>query len=209
MEREVRYGMSGRVVERECTFTRAGQKLVQVLFDPEAKNWTAVERAKRANISLRRYYQLLADPDFQAALRAKALESLTPIMPAVLRAAQETAAAPGRDGFKDREMLLRMQGWYEPREAREISGPGGGPMVVAAARIADMSEAELAALAAGAAGGGMSTAGASPHGEPSSYRGSGAGAGAGPVIDVEAEPAPEPGGDGDEVSAEADAGAGE
>ncbi len=193
----MRYGMSGRVVERECTFTRAGQKLVQVLFDPEAKNWTAVERAKRANISLRRYYQLLADPDFQAALRAKALESLTPIMPAVLRAAQETAAAPGRDGFKDREMLLRMQGWYEPREAREISGPGGGPMVVAAARIADMSEAELAALAAGAAGGGMSAAGAAggtgdpgsgdPGGGPGSEYGD-PGAAGGPVIDVEPEP---------------------
>lgn len=117
--------MAGRVVAKDCTLTRAGQKLVDVLLDPRSENMTALQRAQAAGISLRRYHQLMADPDFQAALKAKAIEMLMPSIPKVLEVAKQTAQEPGRDGFKDREMLLRLVQWYDPKSTVEHTGPGG------------------------------------------------------------------------------------
>jgi hypothetical protein len=136
--------MPGSPEDKLGTTTRAGQRLMEVLLDPESESLTAFERAKKAGVSLRHYHRLLADYSFQAMLRAKAIEGLIPSARKILDASKSTAIEEKRDGFKDREMLLRMMAWYDPKSQLEVSGPAGGPI-----RVQGLSESELEALAEG------------------------------------------------------------
>lgn len=135
------------LTEKSNTLTRAGQKLAAIYLDPAYARASDRDRAKAAGISERHLHYLTADPDFQAALKARAIDFLRPKLQPILDAAAQTAMEPGRDGFKDRELLLQFAGWYAPREKHEISGPGGGPIQVS--RVADLSNEELAKLAGG------------------------------------------------------------
>lgn len=118
------------LTDKSNTLTRAGQKLAAIYLDPAYTNSTDRERAKAAGISIATLHRLTADPDFQAALKARAVDLLRPKLQPILDAAAQTAMEPGRDGFKDRELLLQFAGWYAPREKHEVSGPGGGPIQV-------------------------------------------------------------------------------
>lgn len=122
--------MGGNKIDKTGTLTRAGQRLLAVFLDPQYADTTDVEKAKAAGVSIRHFHRLTHDPHFQAALKAKALELITPKIRPVLDAAIKTAVEPGRDGFKDREMLLRMIGWYDPKSTIEHQGSDGGPIQI-------------------------------------------------------------------------------
>lgn len=123
----------GALRDKSGTLTRAGQKLAAVMLDPTYASATDEERARAAGISRRHLYRLMADEDFQAALRARAIDLLRPKLGPILDAAVQTASTPGRDGFKDREMLLQMVGLYVPKQALEHTGAEGGPIQVVVA----------------------------------------------------------------------------
>ena len=110
--------------------SRAGQVLADVLLDPTNMELSTAERCKAAGISVSRYFNLIHDDNFQSYLRARGQALLAPALSAIQMAAIKCALSGDRDGFKDREMLLKMGTWFQPVQKQEISGPGGGPVTV-------------------------------------------------------------------------------
>jgi hypothetical protein len=110
--------------------TPSMQKLIDVILDCECEDMTTKQRAEAAGITEQTYYRTMADLRFQEAMKNRAFTWLIPEMPTVLQSAVRAARMDGRDGFKDREMLMRMVRWYEPASKQEVTGPGGGAVEV-------------------------------------------------------------------------------
>nr|WP_294577194.1 hypothetical protein [uncultured Rhodopila sp.] len=123
--------------------TRVERAVLAVLVDPRFNqpNTTNAERIAAADVSERRFYEVMADPWFQDQQRRAFLDVIRTNIGPIVEAAVKTASAEGRDGHQDRKMLLEMGGMYIPKSAIDHT-TGGLPMKA----FADIDDGEPVAL---------------------------------------------------------------
>lgn len=127
---------------KERSLTRAERQVLTVILNPEYSKLPDTQRCAIAGVSRRRWVEIMGDPWFreqqQAAFAAWLERDLAPIW----RAHMETAAAPGKDGFRDRELAFKMIGYYkEERRIEHKKAPaeaGADPSKALEARLTQL-----------------------------------------------------------------------
>jgi hypothetical protein len=114
--------------------TRKERAVLRVICDPALCEATQAERAKQAQVSIRQYFSILADPWFREQHRVAINRHVQERVGRLIEAGYQTAATPGRDGFQDRRMLLEMTGHYVKRE--QIDHTSGGQPIVGVIGVA-------------------------------------------------------------------------
>lgn len=97
--------------------------------------------------------RLRRDPRFQRAMEAALRQVLLPEMPRILSAAIASAQIPGKDGFSDRQLLLRMSGLLADGRGEEKAKASEELKRLHAAVAEASAHAERALQAAKASGG--------------------------------------------------------
>jgi hypothetical protein len=105
--------------------SKGERALLLVLMDPTHYRTSTAERARAAGISVSTYFRIMRQPDFQVLINAAYRTAMRQSLGHVIAAALDTATEPGRDGQRDREMVLQMTGLHAPRQGVEVNvGPG-------------------------------------------------------------------------------------
>lgn len=103
--------------------TAAGQKLFQVLINPEHLGKNVDELCRIAGVSRDTYYRLMKEQGFTDMVSETSKELVMAKISDVLNAAYMYSL--GEKGHQDRKMLLTMAGLYVDKKETEISGSMG------------------------------------------------------------------------------------
>lgn len=112
-------GLRGADDEKNRTLTRTEGKLLDLLLDPATRHLKQKEIYTRAGCSKSRYWTIMQDPWFQEQRRNLLRTMVQEQAAAFVKAAADTAATPGRDGFQDRRLLLTLSGDHVERRQHD------------------------------------------------------------------------------------------
>jgi hypothetical protein len=135
--------------------TPGEQKLLDVLMDPESRVLTVTARCEKAGVDRTVYYDAFKKPGFVRLYRDMCVSLISQNLGPIIRAFEKEAM---KGSYNHGKVLLEMAGLYT--EKKEVSGPGGGPIQLAAVQtasrrledaVADISARRLAAGSTGEA----------------------------------------------------------
>ena len=113
------------------TPTLKEQDLIEVLLDPESRLLTVSARCQKAGIDRSTYYDAFKKPGFVRLYRDMCVSLISQNLGPIIRAFEKEAM---KGSYNHGKVLLEMAGLYT--EKREVSGPGGGPIELAAVQTA-------------------------------------------------------------------------
>lgn len=128
---------------QNCTVyepTKAEQKLLEVLLNPEHRLKSITEICAIADIERGTYYNAFRKPEFVAHYQAEALEMVKHDVGPILNAYRKEAK---RGSVQHGNVLLEMAGLYTPKKRQEITGANGGPVAWEGIRPRDEVEQRL------------------------------------------------------------------
>jgi hypothetical protein len=105
--------------DRPRDFTRMERKVLDALMIPELRHAKQKDLCKELGICRVTYWKIMSDPWFQEQRRSAMRHVIEEQASAFVKAAAETAATPGRDGFQDRRLLLSMTGDHVERRQHQ------------------------------------------------------------------------------------------
>ena len=117
-----RLGTGGTALDR--TLTRKEEAVLRVIMNPDHADKTNQERADTAGVSLRHWYQILADPFIKRRQREAVQDMICTSVAPMLKQSLRVAVEEKRDGFNDRKLLLSMGGFYVERQQIDHTSAG-------------------------------------------------------------------------------------
>jgi hypothetical protein len=105
-----------KMAEPERQFTRLERKIMDCLLDHDTTYAKVDDICKAVGCSRNGYYNIMRDGWFQEQRRNLLRDMVQQQASVFIKAAAETAATPGRDGFQDRRLLLNITGDHVERK---------------------------------------------------------------------------------------------